>query len=311
MAHITRSAALALATAAALAPRIARAQASTIRIGASAAATNAEAYYADQLGMFKQVGVTTTQTVVTRSSETLPAIIRGDLDIGCTAPQGIANAIIHGFPIQAIAAAAVFAGNPPPSGLFVANNSPLHDDPRPYQTATIAVQTLDDSQSLGVLMWLQKNHLDPSKVKFIEMPFSTMAAALARGVVQAAVIVEPFGSANKDTIRTIPHVYDSLGVRWAMVAWYARHDWVEKNRPLLKAFTDAIYATARRVNADPSSIDTLLAAYSKQTIETVRTTPHPVFGESMERSAFEIQLQGAATFKLIPRFVSYHEMTGL
>jgi hypothetical protein len=35
------------------------------RIDASAAPTNAEAYYAEQFGMSKQVGVATTETVVT------------------------------------------------------------------------------------------------------------------------------------------------------------------------------------------------------------------------------------------------------
>ena len=41
-------------------PPTARAQAASVRIAASAAATQAEAYYADQLGFFKQAGITAT-----------------------------------------------------------------------------------------------------------------------------------------------------------------------------------------------------------------------------------------------------------
>jgi ABC-type nitrate/sulfonate/bicarbonate transport system substrate-binding protein len=124
---IPRSSALALAAAALAAPGRAWAQtsASAIRIGTSPASTQAEAYYAEQLGFFKQAGITTTQTFVTRSTDTLAAIIRGDLDIGLTSPQAIANAIIHGVPIQIIATAAVFAGNPPPTQLFVPKGSAL------------------------------------------------------------------------------------------------------------------------------------------------------------------------------------------
>ena len=45
---------------------------------ASAAATQAEAYYADQLGYFKQAGITATLSSAARSAETLQLVARGD-----------------------------------------------------------------------------------------------------------------------------------------------------------------------------------------------------------------------------------------
>ncbi len=308
---IPRSSAIALAAAALAAPRRAWAQTSSpaLRIGTSAASTQAEAYYAEQFGYFKQAGIATTQTIVTRSTDTLSAIIRGDLDIGLTSPQAIANAIIHGFPIQVIATAAVFAGNPPPSRLFVLKSSPLGDDPHAYEKATVAVQTLGDSQSLGVLAWLQQHRIGTSKIKFIEMPFPTMGAALERGEVDAAEIIEPFASTHKDTIRAIPHVYESLGPNFAMVAWYGMSDWIAKNPALIKQYVAVMYATAKRVNADPSSVDDLLAAFSKVPVEMVRALPKPTFALATERAQYEPQLQAAADFKFISRFVSYKELT--
>lgn len=304
-----RSSALALVAAAVAHPSRARAQAATVRVGASAAATQAEAYYAEQLGIFKQAGITTVQTVVTRSTDTLAAVVRGDLDVGSTSPQAIANAIIHGFPLRIIATGAVYAGDPPPVQLFVGQGSTLND-PRAFENATVAVQTLNDTQSLGVLIWLQQHRLDTTKIKFIEMPFSTMAAALERGEVNAACILEPFASAHKDTLRAIPHVYDGLGRHWALTAWYAQRDWVDKHPALAKQFVGALYATARQVNADPAGIDALLSAYSKVPLDSVRATPKPIWAEAIERSNFEPQMQAAAEFKLISRPVSYREMTG-
>lgn len=309
MKTISRSTALAVLCSAVAVPHIARAQNSTVRVGASPAATQAEAYYAEQLGIFKAAGISTTQTIVTRSSDSLAAVIAGDLDVGSTTPQAIGNAIIHGIPIRVIATGAVYAGNPPPVQLFVAKNSTL-SDAKSFENSTFAVQTLNDTQTLGMLVWLQQNKVDTTKIKFIEMPFSTMAAALARGEVAGACIVEPFASAHKDEVKAIPHVYDDLGKDWALGAWFARRDWIEKNPALVKSFVQAIYTTAKRVNADPASINALLSAYSKVSPEAARTTPHPIFAEMPERSNIEPQMIAAARFKLVSRLVTYREMTG-
>jgi NitT/TauT family transport system substrate-binding protein len=307
---ISRSTAIALIAAAAAIPRRTIAQASTVRVGASAAATQAEAYYGEQLGMFKQAGITTQQTIVTRSSDTLSAMIRGDLDVGSTTPQAIANAIIHGIPIQVIATGAVFAGDPVPVQLLVSKKAPLRNDAKAYEHATVAVQTLNDSQSLGVLAWLQRNHVSTSSVKFIEITFPTMAAALDRGEVTAACMVEPFISAHRELVREVPHVYDALGHHWALGAWYAKRGWIEKNPALAKTFVATLYATGKRVNANPASIDELLTAYSKIPLESIRVTPKPIWAEAPERSNLDPQIEAAAAFKLIARAVSYHELTG-
>lgn len=301
-------ASVAAAAAALMAPRRVWAQTAAVRVGASPASTQAEAYYAEQLGFFKHAGIATTQTIVTRGADSLAGVVRGDLDVGSTTPPSIANAIIHEIPIRIIATGAVYT-DPPPFQLFVAKDSPLHDA-RSLERAVVAVQTLNDSQMLGVWTWFEQSGVDTTRAKFIEMPFSTMPAALKRGEVAAACIVEPFASAGKDDIRAIPRVYETLGRRWALGAWFARREWMEKNPALVKQFVDALYATARHVNADQSTVNTLLATYSKVPLETVRTIVKPVWAEAAERSNLEPQLQAAAKFKILSRPVTYREMTG-
>ena len=96
MSKVTRGRAIALAASGAAAltgfPAVVRAQASTIRIGASGAATQADGYFADQLGYFKQSGITATITTTLRGAETLAAVSRGDLDFASATPQGVARA---------------------------------------------------------------------------------------------------------------------------------------------------------------------------------------------------------------------------
>lgn len=309
----SRSAALA-ATAAAIAattvPRRAWSQAAPVRAGASPAATQAEVYYGEQLGVFRQMGISTTSTIVTRSSDSLAGVVRGDLDVGSTTPQAVANAIIHSLPIQVIATGAVYAGDPVPVQFVVSKKAPIRNDPKAYETATIGVQTLNDSQSVGIKEWFFRNHVDTNNAKFVELTFPTIPAALDRGEIAAGCMVEPFITANRELVREVPHVYDSLGHHWALGVWFARKDWVQKNPSLAKTFVAALYATAKRVNAAPSSIDEILSAYSKVPLASVRATPKPIWAEAPERSQLEPQLVASAQFSAISRPVSYNEMTG-
>lgn len=101
--------ALAASGAAALGfPAVVRAQTSTLRIAASTAATQAEGYFADQLGFFKQAGITATISTTGRGSETIEAVVRGDIDMASATPEGIANAVIHNIPLRIIATGAIY-----------------------------------------------------------------------------------------------------------------------------------------------------------------------------------------------------------
>jgi ABC-type nitrate/sulfonate/bicarbonate transport system substrate-binding protein len=310
-----RASALRIGVAAALAagtsifPGRTSAQSAPLRFAASPASTQAEAFYADKLGFFKQAGITSTETIVTRGSDAVNGVVDGDFDIGCSTPPSIASAIIHGLAIRVIAPGPVYV-NPAPFGLYVAKSSPVRRAQDLLNTV-VATQTLSDDGTLGIMAWLDQNHVDTTKVKFIELTFPSMAPALVRGEIAAAFIVEPFASAHKDDIREIPGVYDSLGKHWAYGAWFAKKDFIDANPAVVKAVASALYATAKRVNAHQDDIVPLLVQYSKATLDDARTIVKPVWAERAERSNFEPQMQLAVKFKLLTQLVSYEQIMGL
>lgn len=304
-----RARAIALATSSAAAfgfPAIVRAQTSTLRIGASTAATQAEGYFADQLGFFKQAGITATITTTGRGAETLEAVVRGDLDLASTTPEGVANAVIHNIPLRIVATGAIYV-EPPAVGLFVVKGSPLKR-PADFVNATVGVNSLNDSQSLGLWQWMADNHVDPSSVKIIEIPFASMAASLKRKDITAGCLVEPFMTAAKDDVQIVPGVYASLGRHWALGSWYAQADFIAKNSALVKQAVAALYATGKHVNANQAVVEPLLVTYTKLPLETLHAIVKPVWAERAERSNVEPQLASAARFKVISRPVAYDEV---
>lgn len=287
-------------------PAIVRAQASSVRMAASGAATQAEGYFADQLGVFKAAGITTTITTTLRGAETLAAVSRGDIDIAAATPEGIANAILHNIPLKIIAIGGIFT-EPPAVGLFVSKDSAIKS-PADLTGTTVAVNSLGDSQSLGVWQWMVNAKVDPSTVKIVEIPFAAIPAALQRKEIAAGCLVEPFATAAKDQARIVPGVYDTLGRHWALGAWYATADYIAKNPSLTKQVAAALYATGKRVNANPASVEQLLVTYTKLPLETIRSIVLPVWAEGPEGSSIEPQLQSAVRFRVISRMVSYEEI---
>jgi NitT/TauT family transport system substrate-binding protein len=312
--RVSRGAALRIGCAAALAaavrPSPSDAQLTPVRFAASPAGSQAEAYFAQQLGFFQQAGISMTQTFVTRGPDSVAGVLSGDFDIGSLTPGAMGNAIIRGIPIRVVATGAIYLQDPATFGLFVAKDSPIQTA-RDLETATIALQDLSDSQSLGVLAWLDQNRLDPTKVKFIEMPFGTMSTALARNQVSAAFLVEPYIARSKDAIRLIPRVYASLGTRLALGVWFARSDYIGKNPTLVRSIANALYATARQVNANQESVDNLLVSYSKVDIATAQSMVKQTWAESTEPANFEPQFRLAVKYKQMPRMVTFAEMMGL
>src|SRR5439155_17104248 len=77
--------------------------------------------------------------------------------------------------------------------LLVMPNSPIKQ-PKDLEGKTVAVNILNNIQSLTLNEVLKANNVDPSKVKYRAVPFPQMGAALQQGEVDAVHTGEPFGT---------------------------------------------------------------------------------------------------------------------
>src|ERR1019366_5044650 len=116
------------------------------------------------------------------------------------------------------------------SALGVAKNSPFKSA-QDLVGATIAVSTLNDFNQLGVAAWLEHNGVAPAKVKFVELRFPEMGAALQRGTVAAATISEPALSSAlfANQTRIFADVYSVIAPEFANIIWFSTKPWLEKN----------------------------------------------------------------------------------
>ena len=121
---------------------------------------------------------------------------------------------------------------------------------------------LADVGQLGPELWVDKNGGKSSAVKFIEVPFPQLPAALEAGRVDAAWLAEPFIHAAEPFARTLATCFDAVAPRWMLGAWFATPAYISANRGVVDAFRTVITKTATWANANHDQSAVILAKYS-------------------------------------------------
>jgi NitT/TauT family transport system substrate-binding protein len=255
-----------------------------IRIAITSADNFAEGYYAQDAGFFTKAGLDVEVVGMTTGAQISAAVAGGSIDIGMSNTVQLVNAMTHGAPFVIVAAGSVYSNAIPSSALAVAKDSPLRTA-RDLEGKTCSVTALKDLTQIGPALWMQHNGADPSKTRFVEIPFSEVAAALDRGTIDAGMLAEPWlSAANGTTVRVFARVFSDIAPFFVLSPWFSTADYYRANTDLVRRFSRAIYDTARWVNTHHHETAAILAKYAKI---------DPAVLEHMSRSSFATSLDPA------------------
>ena len=309
---IARRRALGLLAAGATAtlPRFARAQSSApmLRLGTNISDAFAEPWYAVDGGYLDRAGINASLQTFAGSGATATALAAGAIDLGVIDAVAVANAISHGVDFIGIAPSGLFRVSNPSSVLCVDKSSTL-STARDLVGKLVSVPSLGSLTTVAIQAWLKRNNVDPAAVKFVEVPFGGVAAALAHGTVSCGYIGEPLLSealATNAKLFSVPYVV--FGAVSAINIWVTTRTWLEKNRDLARRFVGAMYETATWANQHPDLTAPILTKYAKMDIDRVRTMRRATYATSFDPNLIKSQLEVAAEFKAIPRAYAADEI---
>jgi NitT/TauT family transport system substrate-binding protein len=218
----------------------------TVRIGSAKTDATAEHYYAVDQGMFTAAGLNAEVTAMRNVSELSAGVLGGSLDFIAGSLVPIAQAHLHGQDLRAIALGNVYTGPPPQGVVVVAPTSTIRSG-ADLRGKIIAVNGLGDFSQVTIAAWIDSTGGDSKLVKFLEVPFSAVPAALAQSRIDAALLVEPFTTSarGQGQVRVIGDALASIGKHFMVTGWYAKADWLNANR-------DAAVASSTRYYNRPS-----------------------------------------------------------
>lgn len=264
----------------------ARAQTTPLRVGVVATDTYAQANFADQVGIFQQNGLAVQVTVLANAGTVGAGVASGALDIGCGSVGQIAAARENGIPFYLIAPGALFNAKAPPAELRVATSSTLQTA-RDLNGKSVGIDNLRGLPQISVDTWVQKNGGDASTLRYLEIPFPSMAAALQAGRVDAAVIAEPALTAARASTRLLANTLVAIAPSFFISVWFASKPWLSQNTAIAHRFAVAIGQSARWANSHHEQSAPMLVTLTKVSPEVAATMNRAYFGTRLQASLLD------------------------
>ena len=286
-------------------PLVARADDRALVVGTAGKETDAEVYYAQDMGFFKKAGLNVEIQTLANGAAVASAVASGALQIGDSNTLSIATARQKGLPFVIFAPGAVYDGASPTTALAVAVSGPIRNG-KDLNGKVLAGVSLGGLDQLSLQAWLDKNGGDSTSAKYVELAPGQMVAALERGTVTAASLPDPMldAAVTEGTVRIIGNNYDSIAKTFMVTGWFATSDWLAKNRDVAKKYADAMAETAAWANANHDKAAEILFKYTK--IDTRKS--HVRFAARLTPAIVQPVLDAGAQYKMLDKSVGLNDL---
>jgi NitT/TauT family transport system substrate-binding protein len=276
---------------------------SVVRVGTTSNDTAAIIFIAQDRGFFDRAGlkVDVQPNSSTNGASAATNVLSNSVDVAVSNVVSIAIAHAKHFPLQFIAPAGVYLSTAPIAALVVAKTSTIKTAADLDAKTTIAVDGLRNNTHIATLGWIDASGGDSRRAKFVELPFSEMAAALQRHTIDAAFISEPALTLAKEAgdVRIIGNPYDSIGRRFLINGYFSSTDWIAKHPQEVVRFAAAISEAARWANSNRPLSAPILIAHTKMLPSLVAKMTRATYGDTLTPAMIQPNIEAATKYGLL------------
>ena len=236
-----------------------------ITVGALAITDDAPLFIAIKKGYFRQQGLTVTTKIVAASTDAIPDMLAGSVDIiGSGNYVSFFEAASKGvIKIDVLAAGSQCAGNT--LNVLAMPKSNI-TSPADLAGKTIAVNLTSNIQTHTINAVLKDKGVNTAGIKYVVIPFQDMPAALVTGKVDAISVVEPFiTAAEHDGATSVLAECQGSTAGIPLGGYYATQAWVKKYPKTALAFRRAIDQAQATADADRALVQQVIPTYTKIT----------------------------------------------
>jgi NitT/TauT family transport system substrate-binding protein len=258
--------------------------------------------YAIHAGLFKKAGIDVQVTVLANGSAIAAAVAGGALDIGKASLVSLMNAHAHGVPIVLVAAGAMYNAKSPYAELVMPADA-TYKTGKDLAGKTIGVPAIGDFNTLVTSMWVDQNGGDSKTLKFVEIPNTAEAPAVAEKRIDAAVLQQPDLALALETgkVKVLGLAYSAISPNFMFAGWFAMDTWASAHPDLVKTFQRVAADAARYTNAHHADTVTMLADASKMPLATIEKMSRVDTALTLDPNIIQPIIDASAKYKLLPR----------
>lgn len=258
-----------------------------LNVAGLAVVDDAPLYIARDKGLFKKQGLDVKVTTLTQSTQAIPGLLRGDIDIdaGGNYVSFLQAKSKGAIDLRILADGFHCAKDVLP--ILTMPTSPVKK-PGDLTGKKVAVNIANNVQTMLLGAVLRSENVDPSKVKPVQVPFPDMSTALQKGQVDTVSAVEPFATDMSSRLKARKVLDSCTGPteNFPLSGVFATDKFVKDNPKTVAAFQRA-YTEAQKMAADRSLVEAALPGYTKIGADTAKDIAIGTFPTALDAGTLQ------------------------
>ncbi|MEU3618144.1 ABC transporter substrate-binding protein [Streptomyces sp. NPDC006872] len=221
-------------------------------------------YIAEQQGYFEDAGLDVTiKAGAQDTSQNAPSVLNGEAQFAMTDSSGFLKGAAQDMPIRIVTGLqSATTKTDPTDGLLVKEDSAIESF-ADLEGKTVGISALGGTIQFICEYLVQKAGGDPSKVKFVALPTTSLTDAATSGKTDAIFSFGPFYFAGLDSgLRSIGNgMNDVPGMVQGLL--FSSEKYLSSNGDTAKKFIDAVAKAITYANANPAAVKAIDKKYTQ------------------------------------------------
>ena len=246
-------------------------------------------YLGQKKGFFSSRGLDLKMVSAQGGAAIIPGVVSGQFQFGFSNTTSLMLAQTKGIPVKSVANGAASNGKVggDVTGVAVKKDSPVKSA-KDLADRTVAVNTLQNIGDTTVRESVRKAGGDASKVKFVEIPFDQMPAALDDGRVDAAWMGEPAMTiAKAQGARVVASPFAETDPKLTVATYFTSAKLAQENPSLVKKFAEAMTESLRYASEHPDEARRILTTYTKISDDVIDDLTLPSWPTAVDMASLE------------------------
>ena len=274
-----------------------------VNVGVIAILDVAPIYLGKQKGFFSKRNIDLTLSTAQGGAAIVPAVVSGQYQFGFSNMVSLLLAQSRGLSLKVVSNGNNSTGvdGQDFGSVLVKAESPVRGA-ADLPGKTVAVNTLQNIVDTTVRASIRKACGDPTAVRFIELPFPDMPAALQSGRVDAAFMVEPFQSAARaQGARSVASSYVDAAPNLTVAAYFASNQLIGRSPDLVKRFVEAMKESLAYADSHPDEARAIIATYTQIPPDVIAKLTLPKWPAEVNRASVRTLADLAVRDKLLTK----------
>jgi NitT/TauT family transport system substrate-binding protein len=282
----------------------------TLKVGTIPIGDIAPLYVGIKKGFFTQEKLTVKPQPAQGGAAIVPAVLSGSDQIGFSNVTSLIIAASKGLPVQVISQGVLAGADRSKAfdALMVPKGSPI-TSVKQLEGKTVAVNNLNNVGPLTINTAVSKAGVDYKKLKYIEVDFPDMPAALSSKRVPAAWMVEPFVSQAKAAgAKTLATPFEETAPNLTIATFFASKKYIAENPDVIERFVRAMNKSLEYSQSHPDEVRKIVPTYTKIPPAAAEHMTLPTWKADLNQATIEQTAQLAEKYGYVKSAPSIDEL---